>query len=298
MKYRPLCTSYLTDAIGRLEEVAVHEERPQLVIEPVIGTSLEESSSESECEEAVQEVPPPAPRARIHKRPLLSLDDDAGFEYIEKDPVQKANDMDIDSLGSSNEQRRTTEQEDSMSLEAPAAEEESASNRNLLQDTQDEIDSVDSSSDEEMPVKPFKLVTQVSKKKRPSASIPVLAVQHPLEDTDEELDGVASSSGNRRLTKKLLPSVVDVTLKLSPVESLLASQSQCFPMDDGERDDAEHVVTTMDLTAENTVLASVRAVFLMCAYSYRRICSFSVISHVFFPCRSQIMIVASKGQSQ
>ena len=110
MKYRPLCTSYLTDTKSRLEEAEDPEKRPLLFIETVICSSAEEesaSSSESECEQQ-QEAPPPALPLRVRKRARFSLDDDS-FEFIkqQQDPVKEKSSIAEESSQEGNGSRRS-----------------------------------------------------------------------------------------------------------------------------------------------------------------------------------------------
>lgn len=225
MKYRPLCTSYLTDARSQLEEIVVREERPMLVIEPpVIGGSAmmeESSSSESECEKAIEKPLPPRRRRRTT---LFSLNDDASFAFIQQDDAAKKS-------GRTEKRRRgETSSDDDMSssLELePKSNRDSTANHDQEQNIQDEIESIDSSSDEEVAVKPFQLVTKVSttKMKRAIAAQKSTVDRHPLEDTDDEDDCITASDKKKRM-KKRLPSVVNVSLVHSPVNSILESQSQ------------------------------------------------------------------------
>ena len=274
MKFRPLCTSYRVDALSRLEEVAVHDERShQLVIEPFVGNVAEESSSESECEK--EEVPLPPPRPKVHKRPRLPLEDDASFEYIKREPMQE-NVEENESVESIRVEKTLP---DDISLERSTDTiPESAVRDHPFQDTEDEIDSVYSSSDEEVAVKPLQLVTKVSKlKKRPTRrSDPLTAVfRHPLEDTDDELNGVKSSRKDP-LGVKPLPKAVDVSLECPT--SPLDSQRQHFDIEDGMNDNDENEpFTTMD---EDDKVVSVRA-FLLCMITFEPCGSFH-LSHMFF----------------
>lgn len=245
MKFRPLCTSYLTDAFVQLEEIGVREERPVLVIEPVIGNDDdEESSSESECEEATQKAPPRPPPARTHKRPVITLEDDASFEYIKQDPPVKENDNDNKSR--MEEQaflQDDDDDDDDMSLEPSkgSIRDSTAYRDPSQQEADDDIFSMDTSSDEEIVVKPFQLDTKVTRmKKRPTASILKSASRHPLEDTDDELDFM-DTSNKERPTKKRRPSVVDTSLIHSPANSILdSSQTQDADMDDGTNGDNQN----------------------------------------------------------
>lgn len=256
MKYRPLCTSYLTEAIGRLEEVAVAEERPQLVIEPVvvIGSAVDESSSESETEQVLQDVPPQRSRTKAQTRTHLPLDDDISFEFIKPDPMEN-NDKDDDTRTSSLEKREAGEATfEGMPPNSP---------KESIQDSvssvkDDEIFSMDSSSVEREAVQPFQLVPQVTKitkkKKRPATPISASFDRDPFEESDDELDNL-QSTGKRRLAKKKYPRVVDVSSNLSQVESLLDSQSQVSEkQDDYTKDDIENEFATMDVDDYNELV--------------------------------------------
>lgn len=249
MKYRPLCTNYLTDARTQLEEVADSEERPQLIIEPVMDTVEQESSSESECEEQQAPPPPRPPRPLIHKRARFSLEDDASFDFFTQvDSAKDKHEDETKSLAaaSSQEDERATAEEalpgeESLEPSAEMAGEASTDEEPQQEVLEDDIFSIDSSSDEEVvAAQPFQLVTQVTKLKRSTAFVPSPAANgHPLDDTDdEELDDIESRI-NRRLAQKEFPSVVEVSsLHHSPMDSplLLESQSQDTEMVEFEID--------------------------------------------------------------
>lgn len=263
MKYRPLCASYLTDTKSRLEEAEDPEKRPLLFIESVICNSAEEESaslSESECEQQ-QEAPPPALPLRVRKRARFSLDDDS-FEFIkqQQDPVKEKSSIAEES--SQNEEMEADEallhDEDESLLESVSKEaNESTLHEKSQQAMEDDIFSMDTSSDGEVlpSVKPFQLETLVTIRKRASIPVPT-PERHPLEDTDDDESNEVEIVGRTsRMTKKEHPPpVVDVSIQhCSPVEdSLLDSQSQDTEMVDNEANIDEQNVsyTVMPGTAD------------------------------------------------
>jgi hypothetical protein len=265
MKYRPLCTSYLTDTKSRLEEAEDPEKRPLLFIETVICSSAEEesaSSSESECEQQ-QEAPPPTLPLRVRKRARFSLDDDS-FEFIkqQQNPVKKKSSIAEES--SQEEEMEADEallhDEDESLLESVSKEaNESTLHKKSQRAMEDDIFSMDTSSDGEVlpSVKPFQLETLVTIRKR--GSIPVPTFRHPLEDTDDDESNEVEMVGRTsRMTKKehSPPPVVDVSIQHSPVEdSLLNSQSQDTEMVEREADFDEQNVNYTVVTGTADVLS-------------------------------------------